>query len=247
MSLESEISFELMLLPKAVNYQIWIRDTVMPFLGNRILECGAGIGNISKFLPVRERIVLSESDPFLLSELLKTMNERLQDPRMSVEKMELPLVNLEPWIQENFDTIVSFNVLEHVEDDRKALEQLIQILKQSQAKGPRRLVSFVPAHSWAYGSMDRSFGHWRRYSKRAMRRLCREIAPEAKLHFQHFNAFGLLGWVFNGRILKKSQIGEGTIEAFERLCPVLRPLDDFVHRQLKLPIGQSLLCVLEWT
>jgi hypothetical protein len=138
-------------------------------------------------------------------------------------------------------------VLEHIENDYEALQQMAKILKEGRSGGPKRLIIFVPAHAWAYGSMDRSFGHFRRYSKRSLMKLCMQIAPESKMNFQYFNLFGLPGWFINGRVLKRPNIGSGAIYAFERLCRVLRPIDDVLHQQLKLPLGQSLIGVLEWT
>ena len=39
------------------------------YMGRRILEVGAGIGNMSQWLPVRERLVLTETEPALLAVL----------------------------------------------------------------------------------------------------------------------------------------------------------------------------------
>jgi hypothetical protein len=30
---------------------------------------------------------------------------------------------------------------------------------------------------------------------------------------------------------------------FEALCPVIRPVDDFMHKRLRVPFGNSLLAV----
>ena len=73
-----------------------------------------------------------------------------------------------------------------------------------------------------------------------------KIAPQARITLRHFNAVGLAGWILNGRLLKKESIGVGSIRAFERICPWVSKIDDVLHQKLSLPIGQSLLCVLEW-
>jgi len=57
---------------------------------------------------------------------------------------------------------------------------------------------------------------------------------------------GLLGWYFSGKILRRKSIGVGSIAIFEKLFPFLSPIDDFLHKKLKLPFGQSLLAVMEW-
>ncbi len=44
----------------------WMVTVIEPFLGDRILEIGSGIGNISRFLPKRERLTVSDMDPVYL-------------------------------------------------------------------------------------------------------------------------------------------------------------------------------------
>ena len=244
---QQELPFELASLASAVNYQRWVYRTVEPFIGKRVLEIGAGIGNMSLWLPLRERLILTETDPELKKHLEAAVARKHgDDPRISIGQLDLSACPLEPYIAENLDTIVSFNVLEHIPDDRACVASLSEILRKSAAAGPRRLVTFVPAHRWAYGEMDRSFQHFRRYSKAAVRKLHREIAPDAKLKLKHFNLFGLAGWVLNGRILRKASIDNGSIRTFEMLCPWLAPVDDLLHRALRFPMGQSLLFVFEW-
>lgn len=242
------VPFELASLSRAKNYQKWVFKTIEPFLGRRILEIGAGIGNMSQWLPIGERLILSENDPALTEILRSSLVSagKASDSRITVREFDINGSDYDLLAAEHLDTIVSFNVLEHIERDHEALARLCGLLRSSRAPGPKRLLSFVPAHNWAYGSMDRAFGHHRRYSRRRLTRLCREVAPEARLVARHFNAFGLVGWIVNGRILNRPHIGTGAIETFERLCPWLAPVDDLLHEKLKLPLGQSLLLVLEW-
>lgn len=152
----------------------------------------------------------------------------------------------EPLYAENFDTIVSFNVLEHIEDDIAAVKGLSEILKKSQAPGPKRLVTFVPAHQWAYGGMDQTFQHFRRYSAYHIKEIAAQAAPDAQLEYRYFNLIGLVGWIVNGRLLGKKEIGLGAIDTFEAICPYVRDLDDWIHRFLGLPLGQSVLFTLTW-
>ena len=64
--LPDNLPFELAVLEKAMRYQEWIITAIKPYLGNRILELGAGIGNMSRWFSLAERIVLTESDARLL-------------------------------------------------------------------------------------------------------------------------------------------------------------------------------------
>lgn len=61
-------------------------------------------------------------------------------------------------VQEQVDLAWSFNVLEHIDDDQLALDQLVCKLKPG-----GRLVIFVPAFDCLYSRMDAAVGHVRRY------------------------------------------------------------------------------------
>ena len=41
---------ELEVMSRAVNYHRWIIDEVRPFLGDTVVEVGAGIGDVSRLL-----------------------------------------------------------------------------------------------------------------------------------------------------------------------------------------------------
>lgn len=237
------VPFELESLAAARNYQLWLKDAAFPFLGSRILELGSGIGNLSQHLPVRERLILSDIDPALLSLLRSKLPESDRVSILQFAPDESIARRLE---NERIDTIVSFNVLEHVPDDRTLLRDLLELLRKSPAPGPKHLVSIVPAHQWAFGEIDRQFGHHRRYSSRSFATCLNEAGGKVNretYHSRYLNLPGLLGWWLNGRVRKKSEIGHGSMRTFEILCPVIRPLDDFLHKALRFPAGNSLLAV----
>jgi SAM-dependent methyltransferase len=240
---QTSIPFELSSLAKARRYQGWMRDTVWPHLGNRILELGSGIGNLSQHLPVREKLILTDIEPALLAILADRFSGQ---PGIEVRPLTVESSLTRTFTDADLDTIVSFNVLEHVSDDTALLRDAIELLRQSKAPGPKRLVSWVPAHSWAYGEMDREFGHVRRYSDRSFRQTLRRAgATDLKRNYEsrYINLPGLLGWYWTGRVKRKRAIGENSIQAFERICPVVKPVDNFLHRWLRIPFGNSLVAV----
>jgi len=63
-------------------------------------------------------------------------------------------------IDETFDTIFMFEVLEHIKDDRAALARVHKILSP---KG--QLLLSVPAHECSFGPSDVFAGHYRRYDR----------------------------------------------------------------------------------
>ncbi len=244
--LPDDLPFELVALEKAVRYQQWIINTIQPYLGKRILELGSGIGNMSRWFTAAERLILTEVDPLLLS----ILESRVQTWPMNSQKIAIQSLNLETenftmFNSENIDTIVSFNVLEHIQDDLSVIKNAVNLLRESQAVGPKRIVTLVPAHMWAYGVMDKEVGHHRRYTRKMFKALHAEAAPNAKLILQPFNFTGLFGWFVNGRVLQKKSAGSPVISIFEKICPMIQLIDQIAIKKLKIPLGQSLLAIQE--
>lgn len=239
------LPFELEALRLTKNYQSWLRDTTLPFMGKRILEVGSGIGNMSQHLPIRELLILSEVEDRLRDHLVKQTDQlHPNNTKVKVRKLDLLATDyLEELVDENLDTIVSYNVLEHINDDQQIMSNFVSILKKSNAPGPKRIVTFAPAHQWAYGELDRSFKHFRRYNRRNFQQIFTTIDPQIRHHSQYMNLIGLIGWIWLGRILRLKQFGIKSATKFEKICPHVRRLDDFVHRDLHLPMGQSILSV----
>lgn len=242
-TLAPELPFELYALENAVRYQQWIISTIEPYLGERILEIGAGIGNMSRWLTKAKQLILTESDP----QLMTLLKDRIQaSPHIYIEQLRAEQLTTNRLPSQSIDTIVSFNVLEHIEDDAQALHNCAQLLRESRATTPKRIISFVPAHQWAYGVMDKQVSHYRRYDQRRFKQLHRLVAPEATLILKPFNFIGLWGWILNGKILKREAAGTGMIKVFETLCPAIAAIDKLVIDTVKIPLGQSLLAIQEF-
>jgi len=128
---------------------------IEPYLGQRILEIGAGIGNISRQLPKRELLTVSDIDETYLRLLEDAFrgNELTQ-----VIRLDLGSDEDSARVSERYDTIVCLNVLEHIRDDESALRRMRTLLAP---KG--RLVLLVPQYPALYGAYDRELGHFRRY------------------------------------------------------------------------------------
>ena len=241
----NSIPFELIAFRKAVRYQKWVVDSVLPFLGKRILEIGAGIGNTSRCLPVRDLLVLSEADKNLVSILEQTVLDNFPtDAPVEAHWVDLELDWTVPLGKHNFDTVISFNVVEHIKDDIEIFQQFARILQLGKLAGPKRIVTFVPAHGWAYGSLDKTHGHCRRYTEDHFKQIIKHLTPNASLYTRYFNLFGLPNWVLMSRMMGRTTIGEGPIQAFEKICPWVRPVDDFLHQELRIPFGQSIIAVI---
>src|SRR5205823_14372027 len=92
----------------APHYNRWMFDRLRPWVGRRVLEIGAGIGNMSAFLVDRERVVLTDTERYYLDRLRQRFAGR---PHVSVAELRLPAVS-SGLGAERLDTVVCLNVLE---------------------------------------------------------------------------------------------------------------------------------------
>jgi hypothetical protein len=123
-------------------------------------------------------------------------------------------------------------VLEHIEDDRAALEALRKLLVPG-----GRIVLIVPALHALYGSIDRAIGHHRRYTRREVTAVLSAAGLEVE-HVSYFNLLGVPGWFLNARILQRRTIPGLQARLNDRLVPLLR-----IERRFRPPLGMSLLAV----
>lgn len=240
------IPFGLEDMARAQNYQKWIIDSVSPYFGKRILEFGAGTGNMSRWLPQRELLYITEADEVLFNSLQKEMNPAVQKEgsNLRIERVDVTLDWVDKVIPEQLDTVVSFNVLEHIESDLEVLNSLCRLMRKSETPGAKRIISFVPAHQWLHNKIDKKSGHFRRYNVKRFADFVSTHAADFHLETFHFNFFGMLGWYWIGKMSKHDHVRPGTVDMFEKLCPFIRGFDDVLHRRLKFPLGQSILAVM---
>lgn len=62
-----------------------------------------------------------------------------------------------------FDVVIASDVLEHIEDEAKALREWVRVLKPG-----GQLLVFVPAHAYLWSEHDVVNHHFRRYSRRSL-------------------------------------------------------------------------------
>ena len=86
--------------------------------------------------------------------------------RLGRPVMNAPLPELDGVPDRHYDLIGAFDVIEHIQDDRGALESIAKKLKPGGT-----LLMTVPAHQWMWSSHDVLNHHKRRYSKGSLKRL----------------------------------------------------------------------------
>src|SRR5439155_4073270 len=149
-------------MQKVSRYNRWMWQELEPYVGRRVLEVGAGVGNMTRFLLRCERVIATDLDAKYLQIL-----HHLFDPYTHVTIGRFDLNGRPPAMEadgaldlpgaERIDTVLCLNVLEPIEDDERALRTFRELLEPS-----GRLILLGPALGSLYGSLDRALAHFRR-------------------------------------------------------------------------------------
>ncbi len=203
-------------LKHARRLNFWIGKTLRPYLGDRVLEVGAGIATLtSQFIP-REVYVATDTNPHCLRYLQS----------FSFGKPYLHVLHLNPsdaeqfdGLEAKFDTALVINVLERVEDDQAVLRNVWSTL----AHGGRALV-FVPQNPALFGELDKALGRRNRYTRAKLEESLREAGFVIE-EILDFNRFSVPGWWFNGKLLRRDKISRIQLKAADVLMPILSRID----------------------
>ena len=96
----------LMRLTRAPRFTRWMADVIRPFVGDRVLEIGAGIGNMTAHLVPRSIYWATDVNPFYLETL-----DRLRPSRPYLQTAYLDAMEESSFPQEvPFDTVICLNV-----------------------------------------------------------------------------------------------------------------------------------------
>jgi SAM-dependent methyltransferase len=220
-------------MEKARRYFQWQYDLVEPYLGNRVLEIGCGVGNFTCALLDRECVVGIDVDEAVLHEHRQRFRGH---NHVTAHIMDSTSPDFSSLTSYRPDSVVCLNVLEHIEDDHRALANMHSVL---QPRG--RAILIVPAFEQLYGPIDAKLGHYRRYSKPTLRRLAEETGFHV-LGLRYMNMIGFFGWWFNARVMPREEQSESQIAIFDALVvPVQAALEGWIEP----PFGQSIFAVFE--
>jgi SAM-dependent methyltransferase len=223
--------FEFAALSEAENYRRAIVSEFSPFLKGRLLEIGAGIGQISEAilqLPnVRELVGVEPDERFQ-----QGFRQRLPEVRL-VEGTTADLSK-----DETFDSAIMVNVLEHIEHDLDELVRLHGILKPTGG----HLCILVPAREELYSDLDAHFGHFRRYSRTNLRK--KLVAAGFTIRrVDYFNFIGYFAWLLRFRLMRGMSFDINQVRLFDRrLLPIGHWLESNIVRP---PVGQSVIAVAQ--
>ena len=124
----------------------------------RILDLGCGMGGFVEGLhELGDSVVAADFDPAGLHARRELGRDRDRSAPVQASGADLPFADA------SFDLVCLFDVLEHLEDDRAALDEVLRTLRP----GGRVCVS-VPAYPALFSNNDRVARHYRRYTRRSL-------------------------------------------------------------------------------
>jgi SAM-dependent methyltransferase len=221
--------FEFAALSEARNYpRALIREFGSGLYGD-VIEIGAGIGQMTgllRHLPQISRLLSIEPDPVFAAHF----RDSFPDLELIEGTVEQAPVGLD------WDCVLSVNVLEHIRDDEAELASYARLLAARHGV----LCLFVPAGPAIYAPIDKDFGHFRRYTRRELRRKLQSAGFTVDRLF-YFNWVGYFAWWLNFRLLKKRAF---EVSQSPRLRPPHFPVVHTLESSLvRPPFGQSLLAI----
>ncbi len=154
-----------------------------------------------------------------------------------------------PFKDDSFDLVTAFDVIEHIDDDLGALQEMARVVRPTGG-----VAIAVPAYEWLWGRQDDINGHRRRYTRRLLQARL-EIAGLRIERTTSFNSF-LFPPIAAIRLLRR--LGRGREEGQDRQAvsrsdfSMTRPgrmndaltqvfgAERWVLRAMDLPVGVSL-------
>jgi 2-polyprenyl-3-methyl-5-hydroxy-6-metoxy-1,4-benzoquinol methylase len=230
MSLDSFQTEILEVAQSAVNYRKWLARLTYPYLGDNPLEFGSGIGDYAKeWLQLGCRqLTVSEHSPTRITVL---QDQFLNIPHITVRQIDIEKISD---TDAGYSSIVSLNVIEHLENDGAALRGALEALTPGGL-----FVAFTPAFPLLMSKFDKAVGHHRRYTKRTARALLENNGFDI-VKLEYVNSVGWFAWLLGMRILKITPKESLMLKIWDKIViPAVSKFESWITP----PFGQSILIV----
>jgi len=205
------------------NYQIYYLKS---YIKDPFLEVGAGKGGLTNlYEKFTKDITLLEPD----NKLFQILKKKFKRKKIKIKNQTIDKIKFK------YQTIIYFDVLEHIKDDLKEVKVASKKLKKS-----GNLIFNVPAHQLFYNEFDKAVGHFKRYNKKDFQ----DIEKKTDLKIEkliYYDSIGLLFLILNKIFrLKKTNL-KNKIYFWNILIPLSKIIDKLTFNKF----GKSLLCVFK--
>lgn len=212
---------------KATIWRKYIFFQIKNYIKGNVLEVGAGIGSFTNnYKDLANSITLSEID-----------RNNLLFIKKKFKKNDFIFTNvLTKNINDQFDTIMYLNVLEHIKEDSKELNEAFEKLRSN-----GHLIILVPAHNKLYSKFDEAIGHFRRYDLDFFKKIKIENSKLVKLHYLDSTGYFLY---YLNKIFFKEEVYPSKLKIFiwDKL---FTPITYFLDKILFFKFGKNILYIIK--
>jgi len=218
----------LVALAECRNHRKWFADFAKPYLGDRPIEIGSGLGDYAReWIPLVENFTVTDADENLIIGLKREMAGY---PNVDVQQILLPSTE-----RSDHSCLICYNVLEHIDDHVGALRSMARLVRDG-----GHIVLVCPAFPFAMSPVDIATGHVRRYTKRSMTAALTEAELEV-VDVRYANSLGLICYYAFTSLLRRRPSTGGTMAFYDRVVvPAVRGAERLIRRP---PFGQSVVAV----
>ena len=218
----------LVALSECRNHRRWFAEFALPYLGDHPIEIGSGLGDYAReWIPLVKRFTATDADEAMVIGLKRELGDC---PHVDVRQIWLPTT-----VAAEHSCLISYNVLEHIEDDVGALRSMAGLVRPG-----GYIVLVCPAFRFAMSPVDIATGHVRRYTKRTMRTAL-TLAGLEVVDLKYANSLGLICYYAFTSLLRRQPSTGATMIFYDRvLVPAVHGAERLIRRP---PFGQSVVAV----
>ena len=192
--------------------------------GKKIIDVGCGSGLLLKYL--------SKSLDLTGADFSEGNLKKAKETNPSVMFFKANLDDESSWknYSNMYDTVLCSEVVEHIKDDKKAMEILFSLVKPNGI-----LILTIPAFKLLLSEFDIKEGHYRRYSKKEICDLVQSVGFDIE-YSRYWNVMGFFGWLVFIKILNLD-LKKSSNSIFASIMGKFLK----VEKSIRFPFGQTVI------
>jgi len=198
-----------------------------------VLDFGAGSGTNIGMLSYFGKVDVYEKD----AKTSRFLKKRYQNKKINI--INKPFSRIQ-----KYDLILAADVIEHIKDDKKIINDLNKILKKNGL-----LIITVPAYNFLFSKKDESLKHFRRYNHVNLERLFDKSFLKIKMSYYNFFLFlpisiliiffKIINYQFINDVEKKP------ITSINFIFYSIFRFEKFILKWVNFPFGLSILSIFK--